>query len=96
MIKVRRDLDPVTVLPIPRLRAGSVVVHRGQQKTVEKVILRGYDLHLGLRGGDEVHSDQVQPVIDSVHVFPREHRYWNKEPRRGELSVGGSSSPQAV
>jgi hypothetical protein len=96
MIPVRTDLPPVATLQVPRLRAGSVVTHRGRQKTVEGVILRGFDIHLKLQGGDEVHVDDIQPIYDSVPVYQREHQFWNKEPRKGELSVSASSSAEAV
>lgn len=93
MIPFRTDLPPVVTLQVARLCAGSAVIYQGRQRTVASVVLRGYDLHLVLEGGEEVHEDVVQPIIDSVPMHQRAHQYWNKEPRKGELSTAGSSSP---
>lgn len=75
MIPVRTDLPPVAVLNVRRLRAGAVVRHNGVEKTVEGVILRGFNLHLKLHGQD-VHEDDVEAVVERLPVYRRDHSYW--------------------
>ena len=81
LIPFRTDLPPVATLHIPRCKAGDRVFYRGREQVIENVILRGFDLFLKFKSGEEVHSDDVQLVVAAIPVYPRDHRYWGRDTR---------------
>ena len=94
MIPFRTDLPPVAVFQVKRLRAGSVVIHNGVQKTVQGVVLKGYDLHVKFHD-EEVHEDDVEAVVERVPVFRRQHSFW-KSHRPAVVDLTAMLKEQAV